>query len=111
MPFMANPEQELKSLLQAELQQGYFTAAYAESGRLDEKEPRFRFFQSQSGHVFDLASLTKALITGPLVHQTLQAQDLDFKAPLRAWAPAGVKLPIHFLNLTTEEVLGHVSGL
>jgi CubicO group peptidase (beta-lactamase class C family) len=108
---MASPELELKSLLQAELQQGYFTAAYVESGCLDQAQPVLRYFTSASGTVFDLASLTKALVTGPLVHLTLKAENLDVKAPLAAWAPSDIKLPADFLSLTTEEVLGHVSGL
>jgi len=108
---MASPELELKNLLQEERQQGYFTAAYVESGFLDQPQPRLKHFTSASGTVFDLASLTKALVTGPLVHQVLKAANLDFKAPLSAWAPSGIALPFAFLQLSTEEVLGHVSGL
>lgn len=108
---MASPELELKSLLHAELQQGYFTAAYVESGFLDQAQPILKYFTSTSGTIFDLASLTKALVTGPLVHLALKADNLDVKAPLSAWAPKDVKLPPAFLQLPTEEVLGHVSGL
>jgi CubicO group peptidase (beta-lactamase class C family) len=108
---MASPEPELKNLLHAELQQGYFTAAYVESGFLDQSKPVLQYFTSSSGHVFDLASLTKALVTGPLVHLALKAENLDVKAPLAAWAPDDVRLPAPLLHLSTEEVLGHVSGL
>ncbi len=108
---MGSPELELKSLLQTELQQGYFTAAYVESGFLDQGEPALRYFTSTSGTIFDLASLTKALVTGPLVHLMLKAENLDVKAPLAAWAPKDISLPVGLLQLSTEEVLGHVSGL
>lgn len=108
---MASPELELKSLLQAELQQGYFTAAYVESGRLDQAQPTLQYFTGKEGRIFDLASLTKALVTGPLVHLTLKAENLDVKAPLAAWAPEDITLPSSLLQLTTDEVLGHVSGL
>lgn len=108
---MASPELELKNLLQAELQQGYFTAAYVESGRLDQAQPALQYFTSAAGQIFDLASLTKALVTGPLVHLALKAENLDAKAPLAAWAPQDIILPSSLLQLTTGEVLGHVSGL
>jgi CubicO group peptidase (beta-lactamase class C family) len=108
---MVNPELELKTLLQAEIQQSYFTAAYVESGRLDQAQPTLQYFASTEGRVFDLASLTKALVTGPLVHLTLKAENLDVKAPLAAWAPTNISLPSSLLQLTTDEVLGHVSGL
>jgi CubicO group peptidase (beta-lactamase class C family) len=108
---MASPELELKNLLQNELQQGYFTAAYVESGRLDQAQPALQYFTSAAGHIFDLASLTKALVTGPLVHLALKAENLDVKAPLAAWAPKDIALPSSLLQLTTDEVLGHVSGL
>ncbi|WP_141730729.1 serine hydrolase domain-containing protein [Oligoflexus tunisiensis] len=108
---MANPEKELKDLLHEETQQGYFTAAYVESGFLDRAEARLQYFTSNAGTVFDLASLTKALVTGPLVHQALQAAHGKLRAPLAEWAPQDIHLPPAFLQLTTEEVLGHVSGL
>lgn len=108
---MASPELELKGLLQEERQQGYFTAAYVESGFLNEAQPRLRHFTTQSGSVFDLASLTKALVTGPLVHQVLKIENLDINAPLAAWAPTNIKLPLGLLQLSTEDVLGHISGL
>ncbi|HYX34330.1 MAG TPA: serine hydrolase [Oligoflexus sp.] len=108
---MVSPELELKNLLREEQQQGYFTAAFVEAGYLDQANPTLRHFTSESGRVFDLASLTKALVTGPLVHQVLKAENLDVKAPLSAWAPTDIKLPQAFLQLITEEVLGHVSGL
>jgi CubicO group peptidase (beta-lactamase class C family) len=108
---MASPELELQNLLQEQRHEGYFTAAYVESGFLDQPQPRLKYFTSASGTVFDLASLTKALVTGPLVHQVLKAANLDVKAPLSAWAPVAVSLPTPFLQLSTEEVLGHVSGL
>lgn len=108
---MVNPELELKTLLNAEIQQSYFTAAYVESGRLDQAQPTLQYFASTEGQVFDLASLTKALVTGPLVHLTLKAENLDVKAPLAAWAPSDITLPASLLQLTTDEVLGHVSGL
>jgi CubicO group peptidase (beta-lactamase class C family) len=108
---MASPELELKSVLHTEMQQSYFTAAYVESGFLDQAKPVLQYFTSSSGHVFDLASLTKALVTGPLVHLALKAENLDVKAPLAAWASTDIQLPASFLQLSTEEVLGHVSGL
>jgi CubicO group peptidase (beta-lactamase class C family) len=50
-------------------------------------------------------------VTGPLVQLTLKAENLDVRAPLAAWAPPDIKLPAEFPGLTTEDVLGHVSGL
>jgi CubicO group peptidase (beta-lactamase class C family) len=108
---MANPEKELKDLLHAETQQGYFTAAYVESGFLDQAEHRLKYFTSMEGRVFDLASLTKALVTGPLVHQALNVANCGPEAPLATWAPSDIKLPPTLLQLPSEEVLGHVSGL
>jgi len=107
-------EDRLGDLLEAERQQGYFSAAYVECGFLNQPQAKFQKFLSsepETADIFDLASLTKALVTGPLVHRLLTEKKLSFHALLKSWAPDSLHVPASFLQLPTEEILGHCSGL
>jgi CubicO group peptidase (beta-lactamase class C family) len=111
---MQRTEGHLQELLQAEREQGYFSTAYVECGFLDQAEAKLQIFlssEAETAQIFDLASLTKALVTGPLVHQLLTDRKLPFSAPLKDWAPPSLRVPASFLQLPTEEILAHISGL
>ncbi|MBC7661802.1 MAG: hypothetical protein H7249_19070, partial [Chitinophagaceae bacterium] len=60
---MATPNRELlESELLSEQKSGFFTDFYVEAGRLNESSARYHYGNSTS--YFDLASLTKPLVTG-----------------------------------------------
>lgn len=98
----------LEALLQAETAQGYFTAYFVECGRLDESRPVFSQSNVPSDALFDLASLSKALATGPLVHQQFDQGKAKADDSLERW---NIALPDRFLPLTLQELLAHRSGL
>jgi CubicO group peptidase (beta-lactamase class C family) len=105
----------IRELLEADLLKeqaaGFFSDFYVEAGRLDSSAPSYSFGNSSS--LFDLASLSKALATGPLVHQYLRSHAIDIKASFHHWAP-GVwqsAFSSELMNLSIEEVLAHRSGL
>lgn len=105
---MRKPEIELRNLLEGEQKLGFYTEFFVEAGYLDKPLPVF-----QSGtlsKVFDLASLTKALVTGPLVHDRLSGK-LD--SPLGDLLPTILKskFSIELMKLTPQELLAHRSGL
>ncbi len=93
------------------LKKPLFTHIYAEAGFLHEQEPRVLFEHLPEGRsIFDLASLTKALVTGPLVLWTSEQKALDISAPVRTWA----NLPLQnslLDTITIEQLLMHRSGL
>lgn len=109
----ADPKSFIKDTLAQYGQSGFFTHAYFECGRLAEKTP---FFQTSWGNdqrtVFDLASLTKALVTAPLVFWCAEKKRLNVKASLGEWLSGfSSPLPSWILSLSIEELLQHKSGL
>lgn len=98
----------LEELLQSEIDKGYFTAFYVECGHLDAARPVYSHSNVGPEALFDLASLTKALATGPLVHQFLAREKALPSDSLDRW---NLKLPKRFLGLKIGELLAHRSGL
>ncbi|RYZ59825.1 MAG: class C beta-lactamase-related serine hydrolase, partial [Proteobacteria bacterium] len=104
-----------RELLEADLliekASGFFSDFYVEAGRLDQSAPSYSFGNSSS--LFDLASLTKAIATGPLVHQYIRSHAIDIKASLDHWAPGTwqSQFSSELMNLTADELLAHRSGL
>ncbi len=110
---MAKAEENLEDLLEGELQKGYFSAYFVECGFLDRDASCYQKSGSTLeavAQIFDLASLTKALVTAPLVHRVLQDVKLDKTALVQSWSTE-LSLPSYLLELSTESLLGHVSGL
>lgn len=93
---------------------GFCTHIYLESGYLDDENPVFRFFRGQDERrfVFDLASMTKALVTAPLVY----ASWLDKQAIFSDFNHEFLKgFSKNFLStyrgMSLEALLSHRSGL
>ena len=91
---------------------GYFTHVYVEAGRQDATAPSFVWSHLPNGEdVFDLASMTKALVTVPLVgatkiHGKTTLSELALLAPTRP-----IDLPHDVGQLSVSSVLNHSSGL
>jgi CubicO group peptidase (beta-lactamase class C family) len=93
---------------------GLFTHAYAAFGALADKAPSFVFKELPEGRdVFDLASLTKALVTTVQAFQLKDAGKLAFEQTLDDWlGPDKVAdLPRELQKLTVKSLLRHDSGL
>lgn len=93
---------------------GFCTHIYLESGFLDDENPAFRFFRGQDERrsVFDLASMTKALVTAPLAY----ASWLDTKTRCADFNHVFLngfskEFRNTYKNLSLEALLSHQSGL
>lgn len=91
----------------------FITHAYAAYGRLTEAKPRFAYgYLPESRDVFDLSSLTKALVTVPLVYRAIYKGEIALDSTIGAWL--GVQrneLPLPMQALTIRSLLRHESGL
>ncbi len=100
-------------LLQAQLQRGIFSHVYASCGLLREPQPRYTFtHQPDACLVFDLASLTKALVTLPLCVNAAQSGSLCLDAPIATLLQdSDHKLCDTLAQLSLADLLAHRSGL
>lgn len=107
----SSPGSSFRPLAEAHLKNSLFTAVYAECGSLNKAAPEIVFEHLPDGRdLFDLASLTKPLVTAPLMVWTAKKKGLDLSAPLSTWS----KMPLGWLSdrrITVEQVLMHRSGL
>lgn len=101
----------LEAQLLKEQASGFFSHFYVEAGRLDQSSAAYFFGDASS--LFDLASLTKALATGPLTHHYLRDHSFEISAPLKEWVPADWQSAFSsdLMNLSAEALLAHQSGL
>jgi len=102
---------EILSTLEAHIQKGHFTHYEMVCGSLDGEKNRVREAFLPGGRVFfDLASLTKALVTAPLVHRVLAERGLSLDVPV---AQLGVfpAFPSQVLRSTARQLLEHEAGL
>ena len=90
------------------LDEGYFSHAYIECGFLDDQEPRFCKSWGNNEDIFDLASLTKGLATGPLIYKAYLDGHFSLDQQIGDLVRA---LPYPISSLTIKELLGHSSGL
>ena len=104
---------KLAALLQAQLRRGIFTHAYASCGLLGEQQPRYTFTHQPDGClVFDLASLTKALVTLPLYVQAALSGNLHLDAAIASLLNNSEhKLSDTLAQLSIVDLLSHRSGL
>ncbi len=106
-----SPREELEERLKLEQKAEFFTDFYVEAGSLAADRPSYSFGNGRA--VFDLASLTKALVTGPLVHHYVSSQQLSLQDPISRWGTSGWQKAFssELMNLTPAELLSHRSGL
>lgn len=108
------PQQRIEQKIQQGLDAGFFTHSYLACGRFDEADDRFEHsFSPDGATIFDLASLTKALVTGPLAHRFLRKHGLEPSASLAEWGLSSSRfnLPSPLWQRSSESILGHFSGL
>jgi CubicO group peptidase (beta-lactamase class C family) len=90
-----------------------FTHIYAESGRFDSALPSVHFSYLPEGQdTFDLASMTKALVTTPLTFNTSMTACLSLSGTVKEWlAGFPTALNSRIFDLTIADLLSHKSGL
>jgi len=108
----------LTALLEAWSQKGLWTHAFVACGQLGVDKPGFsRLFSPDGRDIFDLASLTKAMVTTPLAFELFRRGDWFADKPFRE-SPLVRKHPEHFadvpstmMELVPRHLLRHESGL
>ncbi len=111
-----SPQQKIDDLIEAGLTSGFFTHSYVACGRFDEPASRYesqRAAENPQSTIFDLASLTKALVTGVLVHRMLSRHKLSDETSMSQWPfdRSRLQLPAPFWDLRISALLGHYAGV
>ena len=104
----------IETLVQASVQGGLLTHAAAFYGRLKNPAPEFCYqWLPEKRDIFDLASLTKALVTTPLVFRSVAQRGLSLEDTLETWLGRqhATILDQRLLKLTIRSLLRHESGL
>lgn len=105
---------ELAEIFDKHRREGLFTHAFAAFGKLSSPSPSLVFKDLPEGRdVFDLASLTKALVTTVQAFQLKKAGKLTFDQTLEEWLGRATveDLPPELRKLTVKSLLRHESGL
>lgn len=109
-----NPADPIKDILEAWRVRGLFTHAHVVAGSLASPTVVVDVAVGpDKARIFDLASLTKALVTAPLAHSLMRSKGLDpFNATIEnlmgTWPQ---DLPDSFKSLRVLDLLRHRSGL
>ena len=103
----------IEELVKGCVASGLLTHAVALYGSLDDSIPQFVYRNLPEGRdIFDLASMTKALVTTPLVFCSLRSLGLGFDVTLGQWLGSSAKLlDPRLQRLTVRSLLQHESGL
>ncbi len=107
-------QEDLKKIINPYLKEKKMSHIYCECGFLNEDNPLFSFAHlPHSQTIFDLASLTKALATAPLIHRFLENKNLNFDVTVEQAFSNEVAsiLKRQYLNLKLDDLLSHKSGL
>ena len=92
-------------------QTAHFTHYYCAGGFLAEAQPVFSARLLPQGEVFDLASLTKPLVTLPLLANEHLSGNLNYQTRLQDWLPTSTDLPSSLLSYSIEELICHRTAL
>jgi CubicO group peptidase (beta-lactamase class C family) len=103
----------LASIFQLHLQNKLYTHAYCARGSISNQDPVVEYAHlPESRDVFDLASLTKALVTTPLVFAAVIRRGLPIEGTVGDWLEGRVSGLDDRLNyLKISDLLAHKSGL
>lgn len=97
-----------KHQIAAAIDSSYLTEYYCEAGYIEQPLPILKFAsQNQFSTVFDLASLSKALATAPLLFWTKEKNLLSFDDEVGFFLP---ELPEEYKKAKISELLSHTSG-
>ena len=108
---MISVNNEIESTLKSGVREGYFTDYFVELGSLNDNTVFYRC--GDDSVIFDLASLTKALVLSPLVFTECKARNISLHTPIGQF----IKFPVRVLsmnrldNITFFDLLSHSSGL
>src|SRR5690606_3906490 len=101
---------QVDAVLSAHGADGFFTHAEAAFGRLGEGLLCRNRWAGDTRSIFDLASLTKALVTTPLAFQA-SGGNLDLALGDLVSGKAALRLPDDVLPLSLKQILRHETGL
>ena len=111
----------LGAILERYRTSGLYTHAFAAHGRLDEDLPlQTASVLPDHREIFDLASLTKALVTVPILFHLSSSLGLDLSSTVGTWLGQAsrrkrggddLNLPARIENIPIESLLRHESGL
>ena len=92
---------------------GLFTHAFVARGRLADTKPFFIYKDyADSDDIFDLASLTKALVVTPLLFRWRSRTGLSFDQTVGEWlGSVSLALDPRIKELSVRRLLAHTSGL
>jgi CubicO group peptidase (beta-lactamase class C family) len=103
--------EEFEALLAPYIKEKMFTHSFAEIGHLEAANPIFsHHVYPDDRRIFDLASLTKALSTTPLIHNYLKSHKLGFETLVGDF-PGTQDLSVPLKDLSIQSLLEHRSGL
>lgn len=93
--------------------QRHFTHIYAATGSFLSENPSYSFeLYDDERTRFDYASLTKALVTAPLVFWDLEQRKLPPQTPVKDWCFGSKKIfSDHLSQVPVSNLLSHTSGL
>lgn len=106
----------LRTFLQSFVDKGYFTHYYVECGFLSRQDPVLKVsFLPDDAFIFDLASLTKAIVTVPLILSIAEKYHLSLKDSIQEWYKkldrTSQYIPQEFQKISLQSLLAHRSGL
>ena len=104
---------DIPSIVAGYKKKGLFTHAFVARGRLTDTSPYYVHKDfADAADVFDLASLTKALVTTPLLFCLRDLRGLTFEQSVGDWlGGANLALDPRLKLLTMRDLLRHTSGL
>ncbi len=110
---MAKTSSKIENIFARYSESGLFTHCYSARGSIDDEIPYFEYEHLPDGRsVFDLASLTKALVTTPLVFQVLGDKKWPMSSVVGDWLSGlNHSLDSRFLSVKIADLLAHKSGL
>lgn len=111
---LVDKNKKLAAFCKEQVSSGRFTSLFASCGSLLEgSPPEGELILNREQDLFDLASLTKACVTLPLVFYTLQNRNKDLSHSLQSLLGPSRSSRFHpaLLELNLESILSHRSGL
>ena len=103
----------IDEIIDQQLSAGVISHIYCSCGSLSDDQPYYRYLHlPENRQVFDLASLTKPLVTLPLLVDSYLSGKLEFDWTLAKWlARSPLTLDDKLLGLSIAELISHQSGL
>lgn len=102
---------KIKSEIESALDSGLFTSCFLDYGYLEnDHESNQMYFGCDERSLFDLASMSKALVMSPLAYRTGIELGLSLDGPISSWS-SDLNLPDNIKKITIRRLLSHTSGL